>query len=60
VAFLHGLDDAQSDPALAEHIRATLTDLFALTIGAGRDAAQVARMGGLRAARVHDIRGAQG
>jgi AraC-like DNA-binding protein len=55
VAFLHGFDDAESDPALAGHIRATLTDLFALAIGAGRDAGQLARMRGLRAARVHDI-----
>jgi AraC-like DNA-binding protein len=55
VGFLHGLDDAESDPALARHIRTTLKDLFALAIGAGRDAAQVAQMRGLRAARVHDI-----
>jgi AraC-like DNA-binding protein len=55
VAFLHGLDAAEADPALAGHIRTTLTDLFALTIGAGRDAAQVAQMRGLRAARLREI-----
>jgi AraC-like DNA-binding protein len=55
VAFLHGVDAAEADPALAGHIRTTLTDLFALTIGAGRDAAQVARMRGLRAARLREI-----
>lgn len=55
VAFLHGLDDGADVPALARHISATLKDLLALTIGAGHDAAEVARMRGLRAARVHAI-----
>lgn len=49
------LDDAESDPARAGHIHTTPKDLFALAVGAGCEAAQVARMRGLRAARVHDI-----
>jgi AraC-like DNA-binding protein len=55
VTFLHSLDDTASDPTLAGHIRTTLTDLFALTIGAGRDAAHAATLRGLRAARLRDI-----
>jgi AraC-like DNA-binding protein len=55
VAFLHSSDNAESDPALAGHIHTTLKDLFALTVGAGRDAAHVARMRGLRAARLREI-----
>jgi AraC-like DNA-binding protein len=55
VALLHGLDAAETDPALAGHIDATLKDLVALTVGAGRDAAHVARMRGLRAARLREI-----
>jgi AraC-like DNA-binding protein len=55
IAFLHGLDDAESDPALAGLIRTTLKDLVALTIGAGRDAAEIAGLRGLRAARLREI-----
>jgi AraC-like DNA-binding protein len=49
-----GIED---DPVLLAHITATLTDLIALALGAGRDAAQIARMRGLRAARVQEIIG---
>ena len=43
------------DPDLIAHIETTLTDLIALALGAGRDATEVARMRGLRAARLQDI-----
>jgi AraC-like DNA-binding protein len=45
----------ENDPDLTAHIGTTLTDLIALTLGAGRDAAQTARMRGLRAARVQEV-----
>jgi AraC-like DNA-binding protein len=43
------------DPSLTSHIETTLLDLVALAIGAGRDVAELARMRGLRAARVQAI-----
>ena len=49
------LDAASYDTALARHVETTLVDLIALSLGAGRDAADVARMRGLRAARLHEI-----
>jgi AraC-like DNA-binding protein len=48
-------DGVGSDPQLIEHIGTTLVDLMALVIGAGRDAVEVARMRGLRAARLQEI-----
>ena len=45
----------ENDPELTVHIDTTLTDLVALALGAKRDAAQTARMRGLRAARVQEI-----
>jgi AraC-like DNA-binding protein len=45
------------DPLLVAHVETTLVDLVALALGASRDAAQVARMRGLRAARVQQIVG---
>lgn len=41
-----------ADPPLAAHIATTLTDLAALALGAGRDAAELAQLRGRRAARV--------
>lgn len=47
--------DAEDEPELLTHVGTTLTDLAALALGAGRDASQLAKMRGLRAARQHDI-----
>jgi AraC-like DNA-binding protein len=43
------------DPALATHIDTVLLDLAVLALGAARDAADVARMRGMRAARLQEI-----
>lgn len=43
---------AENDPELDEHIAETLTDLTALVLGAGRDAAELAGMRGMRAAQL--------
>ena len=43
------------DPALTAHIETTLLDLVTLALGAGRDATEIARMRGQRAARLQDI-----
>jgi AraC-like DNA-binding protein len=48
-------DDIANNPALEEHVGITLLDLLALTLGAGRDAAEVAAARGLRAARLREI-----
>lgn len=48
----NGIDD---DALLGSHIETTLLDLAALVLGAGRDAAALARMRGLRAARLQAI-----
>jgi AraC-like DNA-binding protein len=53
--FLFGSQELDDEPSLAEAHGATLVDLTALALGAGRDAAELARMGGLRAARAHEI-----
>ncbi len=48
-------DGIGDDPALVEHIGATLLDLIALALGAARDSAQIAGLRGLRAARLQEI-----
>jgi len=48
-------DAIENDPALSAHIGRTLTDLVALALGAERDGAEIARMRGLRAARLREI-----
>jgi len=53
--FLLESDGTADDPALTAHIEATLLDLVALMLGAQRDSAEIARTGGLRAARVREI-----
>jgi AraC-like DNA-binding protein len=50
-----GWQETEDEPDLLAHIGTTLTDLVALALGAGRDAAEIARMRGLRAARRHEI-----
>jgi AraC-like DNA-binding protein len=48
-------DGITDDPALVAHVETTLVDLFALALGAKRDAAQIMQMRGLRAARLQEI-----
>src|SRR5262249_19480439 len=43
------------DPVLGDHVGSTLIDLLGLALGAGRDAAEIARGRGLRAARLSEI-----
>jgi len=43
------------DPRLSQQIEQTLIDLIVLTLGASRDTADIARMRGLRAARLREI-----
>jgi AraC-like DNA-binding protein len=52
VDILLGPDGTDDDPLLASHIETTLLDLIALALGATRDAADIASMRGLRAARL--------
>lgn len=53
--FLLASNSAGLDPALTQYLETTLVDLITLSLGAGRDAAEVARLRGLRAARLHEI-----
>jgi AraC-like DNA-binding protein len=53
--LLFAPDDLRDEPALLAHIGITITDLVALAFGAGRDAGELARMRGLRAARALEI-----
>jgi AraC-like DNA-binding protein len=56
--FLHAPDTlADADAALEEHVATNLIDLVALCLGAGRDAADLARMRGLRAVRLQILLG---
>jgi AraC-like DNA-binding protein len=48
-------DERQDDARINEHIATTLLDLVALVLGAGRDAEELARVRGLRAARLQSI-----
>jgi AraC-like DNA-binding protein len=43
------------DPALSRRIETTLLDLIALALGATRDVAELARMRGMRAARLQEV-----
>jgi AraC-like DNA-binding protein len=47
-----GLED---DPALVDHVETVLVDLIALSLGAGREATEIAAMRGLRAVRMQEI-----
>jgi len=53
--LLLDLDGAADDPLLVAHAESTLIDLVVLTLGAGGEAAEIARMRGLRAARLQEI-----
>jgi AraC-like DNA-binding protein len=55
VRILFGPDGLSGASALAAHIGTTLLDLIALSLGAEREAAELARMRGLRAARLQEI-----
>jgi AraC-like DNA-binding protein len=48
----NGIEDA---PDLTAHIARTLIDLVTLTLGTGREASEIARMRGLRAARLREV-----
>ena len=48
-------EDIANEPALNKHIGSTLFDLLTLVLGANRDAVEIARMRGLRAARAREI-----
>jgi AraC-like DNA-binding protein len=50
-----GPDEMGDDPALSDHLGRTVLDLVALALGAGRDAAELARVRGLRAARLREV-----
>jgi len=52
---LLNLDAASYDDALARHVETTLVDLITLMLGGTRDAAEMARLRGLRAARLQEI-----
>jgi AraC-like DNA-binding protein len=49
------LDGLGDDPRLVDHVGTTLVDLIALALGAGRDVTELARMRGLRSARLKAI-----
>jgi AraC-like DNA-binding protein len=53
--ILAASDGIEGDPQLIAHIERTLTDLVALALGVGRDATEIMRMRGLRAARLQEI-----
>lgn len=54
IAMVSNGDDVTADAGLVDHIGTTLLDLIALALGTTRDAQEVARMRGLRAARLQE------
>ncbi len=55
LTMLDGPEWIGDDPLLIDHVGTTLVDLIALALGAGRDAAEIARGRGVRAARLSEI-----
>jgi AraC-like DNA-binding protein len=55
LGILPAPDDMEGDPDLATHVARTLTDLIVLALGAQGDSAHIARLRGLRAARLREI-----
>ena len=55
LAFLFRRDDLDDDPAVTDHVGRALADLIALALGATSDAAEIATMRGVRAARLQMI-----
>jgi AraC-like DNA-binding protein len=53
--LLIGSDGVAAQPDLVAHVGTTILDLVALLLGSGRDATEIARMRGLRSARVQAI-----
>ncbi len=53
--FLLAAAEAEQDPELAAHVTNTLLDLAALCLGAEGETAEIARMRGLRAARLQTV-----
>jgi AraC-like DNA-binding protein len=54
--YLDLLDDVEEDAALQRHAVSHVHDLLALTLGASKDAAEAAKLGGARAARLREIK----
>jgi AraC-like DNA-binding protein len=48
-------EDVTADPAVAAHVEATLTDLVVLLLNGRRDRAELARLRGMRAARLQEV-----
>ncbi|BAQ16488.1 AraC family transcriptional regulator [Methyloceanibacter caenitepidi] len=55
LAFLFARHDVDDDPAVTDHVGRTLADLIALALGATSDAAEIAGLRGVRAARLQMI-----
>ncbi|MDQ6433540.1 AraC family transcriptional regulator [Mesorhizobium sp. LHD-90] len=55
IGILPQLTQGEPDRLLLDHIAATLIDLVALVLGANGDSADLAKMRGLRAARLEDV-----
>lgn len=55
IGILPNLTRGESEPVLLDHIATTLMDLVALVLGANGDSADLAKMRGLRAARLEDV-----
>ncbi|MEQ1956064.1 AraC family transcriptional regulator [Mesorhizobium sp. CN2-181] len=55
IGILPHITQGEPDLALLDHIATTLIDLVALVLGANGDSAELARMRGLRAARIEEI-----
>ncbi|MFI0843494.1 AraC family transcriptional regulator [Mesorhizobium sp. IMUNJ 23232] len=55
IGILPQITQGEPDSALFDHIATTLIDLVALVLGANGDSADLARMRGLRAARLEDV-----
>lgn len=53
--FLQGPGALGDEPALADHVGQSLLDLISLALGASRDAAELGRQRGLRAARLRAV-----
>jgi AraC-like DNA-binding protein len=55
IGILPHLTRGEPDPSLLAHIETTLVDLVALVLGANGESAELAKLRGLRAARLEDI-----
>lgn len=55
VSFLLNSSEIAGEPELIEHARTTLFDLVVLSLGGRGDAAEIAAMRGMRAARIREV-----